>query len=349
MGKRIVTMRDVAKSAGVSVATASRVLGGRGYFSVESAARVRAAAEKLGYRVHGIAQSLKRQHSNTIGLIITDIVNPFYALLSEGVLTRANELGYKIVVSVTNEDSKTEGDYLQVLMEERVAGILAVPSSGGLGGWREVIDFGTPVVFMDRELAPDLQADLIVVDNEGGAYAATKYLIELGHRRIGFITGPSALTTGEKRMNGYLRAHSAAGIPVDESLLQAVSFKGTSGYEATKRLLSNREIPTAIFAANNVLGEAALFVAKELDLVIGKKLSFLMFDDVPWARLAAPTITVVRQPAFDMGYQAMDILHERFSFQRSNEEFEPQRRVLPTELIVRESCSRPEEVRQAQA
>jgi LacI family transcriptional regulator len=228
-----------------------------------------------------------------------------------------------------------------MLLEERVAGILAVPTSNSELYWQEAVDFGTPVVFVDRELSPNLKVDAVLVDNEGGGLEATRCLIRLGHTRIGIINGPTSLMTGRQRLEGYRKAHVEAGIPTDRDLVELVSFKGQYGYDATKRLMSRPAPPTAIFAANNVLGEGAFFAIKELGLSIPEDVSLVMFDDVAWCRLVVPPVTVVKQPAFDVGYKGMDTLGRRLGKQRDKTKMKTQRLVLPTELLVRGSCSRP--------
>jgi LacI family transcriptional regulator len=338
---RIVTIHDVADEAGVSVATASRVLNRNGYYSQAAERRVETSARQLGYRVHGVARSLKRQQSNMIGLIIADILNPFYATLADGVLSRASELGYKTILSATSEDAATEHEYIQVLLEERVAGILAVPTSDSGEYWKEAVDFGIPVVFVDRELSPSLNVDSVLVDNERGGREATRCLLGLGHSRIGIINGPVSLMTGRHRLEGYRKAHAEAGVPTDQDLIELVSFKGQHGYEATKRLLALPAPPTAIFAANNVLGEGAFFAIKERGLSIPEDISLVMFDDVPWCRLMVPPVSVVKQPAFDVGYQGMEMLSRRLGSRRDRMKTDAQRLVLPTELLVRGSCARP--------
>lgn len=344
MKSRIVTIHDVAERAGVSVATASRVLSQKGYYSKAAKRRVETTARQLGYRVHGVARSLKRQQSNMIGLIIADILNPFYATLADGVLARSSELGFKMILSATSEDSATEHEYIQMLLEERVAGIIAVPTSKSGEYWKEAVDFGTPVVFVDRDLSPHLIVDAVLVDNEGGGLEATRCLLQLGHARIGLINGPVSLMTGRQRLEGYRKAHAEAGILTDPDLIELVSFKGQHGYEATMRLLSRPAPPTAIFAANNVLGEGAFFAIKELGLSIPGDVSLVMFDDVPWCRLVVPPVSVVKQPAFDVGYQGMEMLSRRLGMRHDMIKMEPQRLVLPTELIVRGSCARPRQL-----
>lgn len=340
-GKRWVTIKDVAMKAGVSVGTVSRVLSGNGYASEESRRQVLRAAKELGYRPHGLARSLKLQRTDTIGLLITDIMNPFYSILAAGVLECARKLGYHVIVSATDEEPELEREYLEVLMEERAAGIIAIPTGKNVNYWKEVVDLGTGVVLVDREVQGVQELDVILVDNEKGAYDAVSYLIGLGHRRIGIITGPLETNTGAGRLQGYRLAHRNAGITVDEQLVEVVSFKQKSGIDAAQRLLSLPDPPTAIFAANNALGEATLMVIREKGLTIPNDISFVMFDDVPWACQTSPSLTVVNQPTRDLGYIGMEVLDRRMKALEEGNQIAAQKIILMPNLIIRESCTEP--------
>ncbi len=338
--KRTVTIVDVANKAGVSIATASRALSGRGYASAEVKERVRQAASQLNYRLNASARSLKVRRTNNIGLVITDITNPFYSYLADGVLDRAKEKGYHVILCASNEDPELEQAYLKVLMEQRVDGIIAVPTSSNPRLWREIADMNTYLVLVDREIPGLKQADIVMIDNVKGAYQATEYLINLGHRRIGMISGPKDTTTGRDRTKGYIDALRDAGIPVEQELIQGDSFIRENGYHAMCRLLSLPRRPTAVFAANNVLGEAAIFATRERGLRIPDDLSFLMFDDVPWAALVQPSVTVIKQPMHSMGYMCLKMLDDRL--QDSSVKLDghpPLRVVMEPEFIQRESCS----------
>lgn len=338
IARKRITIRDVAARAGVSVSTASRAFNGVGYASVETRQRVLRAARELGYLPHAAARSLKLQRTSTVGLMIADIVNPFYSYLASGVLDCAKRLGYHVVLCATDEDSTTEREYLQVLMEERVDGILAIPTGHNLASWRRAIEMGTQVLLLDRELE-GIAADVVLVDNAKGACAAVSYLVGLGHTRIGLLNGPVTTTTGKGRLQGYYDALAAAGLAVDPALIQLHTFKREDGTVATQKLLALPQPPTAIFATNNVLGEAALFALREQGLRVPDDISLVQFDDVPWASLTTPQITVVAQPAYDLGVIGLERLVQRL--QGSGEhEHAPFKMMLEPELIVRASCAR---------
>ena len=337
-GKRTVTIVDVAEKAGVSVATASRALSGRGYASAEVKERVRQASRQLNYRLNAAARTLKVNRTHTIGLIITDIINPFYAYLADGVLNCARQLGYQVVLCATEEDPEMEREAIKVLLEQRVDGIIAVPTGKSNRMWREVLDMETRLVLVDREIPGLPQTDLVLVDNVKGAYLATKYLLELGHRRIGLIRGPIETTTGRERVQGYVEAYREAGITIDSDLIQGDTFFRESGYSAMNKLLSLPQCPTAVFATNNVLGEAAILSIREHGLHIPQDISFLMFDDVSWAVLFEPAITVVRQPTNSLGIMSLKLLDQRLKEAEMEEAHPPVRAVLEPEIIKRSSC-----------
>jgi LacI family transcriptional regulator len=335
---KTITIKDVAKEAGVSLATTSRVLSGRGYSSEESRRKVHQAVRRLGYTPNDLARKLKQTRTDTIGLMITDIINPFYAFLASGVLDYARKLGYHVIVCATDEEPELEREYLNVLMKQRAAGVIAVPTGENIEHWQKAIKLGTKVVFVDREIEGLSENDVILVDNEQGASQATEHLINFGHQRIGIITGPLSTTTGRGRLEGYLKALQKHDLPVCEELIQVVSFKGESGIRAASALLELPNPPTAIFAANNALAEATIHVLRERHIRIPADISLVIFDDVPWASLTEPPITAVYQPTYLLGRYGMEHLDRILNDDTPRPR---QKIVLGTELIVRKSCSQP--------
>ncbi|MEZ4518741.1 MAG: LacI family DNA-binding transcriptional regulator [Chloroflexota bacterium] len=338
MKKTTVTIKDVANHAGVSQATASRALSGGGYASHETKRRVEEAAKELGYKPSGPARSLKLQRTDTIGLMITDVVNPFYAYLASGVLEKANDLGFHVILCATDEEPEMEREYLEVLMEKRVDGIVAVSTGQNLDLWQEAIDLGTEVVLVDREMEEKLDVNVVLVDNVKGAYDAVSYLLKLGHRRIGIINGPLTTTTGFDRLQGYKQAFAQYGVPLDEALIENVSFKGESGTDMADRLLDLPDPPTAIFVANNVLGEAMLFVLRERGLRVPDDISLVVFDDVPWVSLVSPALTAVSQPTRELGIASMELLAQSLEAHTSVENSLYRKIIYKPNLILRDSC-----------
>jgi len=339
--EKTISLKDVAIEAGISLATASRVMSSKGYFSEVNKKKVLKAVEKLGYKPNRLARSLKLRRTNTIGLMITDIINPFYSYLTDGVLDCSKKYGYHIIVCVTDEDPKQEREYLKVLMEERATGIIAIPTGYNQKYWNETLKLGMKLVFVDREISGISKADIVIIDNIKGAYDATSYLIGLGHKRIGIVNGPTLTTTGADRLQGYCQALKEAQLPIDKDLIEIVTFKKDSGIIAAKRLLSLNKPPTAIFAANNALGEATLFVIRELGLKVRDDISLVIFDDVPWASLTNPRITVVSQPTRSLGYIGLEILDKQIKAINEEDKYVHQKTILKPKLIIRESCVRP--------
>lgn len=335
-----VTMREVAQRAGLSQATVSRALSGRGYSSEDSREKALRAAQELGYHLDARARSLKLQRTHTIGLMIQEIVNPFYSYLANGVLACAREYGFHVVVCASDENPSLEREYLEVLIQQRVDGIIAVPTGENLELWKDLVSRNTSLVFMDRGLSGLTNTNTVLVDNAGGAFQAINYLIDLGHRRIAIITGSLQTTTGLERYEGYVKALKDAGYPIERDLIKIGDFKKGSGIRATAELLQLTDRPTAIFAANNRLGEAVVQTLTEHGLRIAHDISVIMFDDVQWASMMSPSISVVAQPTYQLGFLSMRCLHERLQWPQ-DERYSSQKVVLDSRLIIRDSCAPP--------
>jgi LacI family transcriptional regulator len=331
-----VTMEDVAERAGVSVTTVSHVVNATRPVSNDLRQRVLAAMEALGYRPNLLARSLRRGHTHTVGMILPDNVNPFFAEVARGVEDEAFARGYSVILCNTDGDVEKEGRYATLLAEKRVDGILFVAAGGGTEQVHALVARGVPLVVVDREM-PDLPVDQVLTDNARGGWLATQHLVALGHRRIGCITGPSDLTPSAQRVTGYRRALEEMGIPADERLVVRGDFQYASGYDAARRLLALDEPPTAIFACNDLMAVGAISAALALGRRVPADLSIVGFDDVGLARFANPPLTTVRQNTYEMGKAAVELLLERVREQN----VAPRRRVLETSLVVRSSTAAP--------
>jgi LacI family transcriptional regulator len=336
--RRAATLREVAARAGVAVATASRALSGQGYASSGVRVRVRKAARELGYKPHALARSLKMQRTNTVGLLIGDIVNPFYAYLADGVLDRAKESEYHVILCAHGENPVVEGEYLEVLIQQRVDGIVAAATGENLGLWQEAVSLGTQLILVDRDPQGMPNTDVVVVDNAKGSYDMTSYLIGLGHRRIGAIIGPPMSATGGQRLQGYGKALRDASIPRDDQLVQVCTHVRQSASIAAERLLTMPEPPSAIFAYNNAVAKAVLLAIREHGLSVPDDVSLAVFDDVPWTSLTSPALTVVSQPDYEMGYLGMDRLVSRL--ESGAQHGQGTTTVLQPKLVTRDSCAR---------
>ncbi len=333
-----VTIRDVARRAGVGVATVSRVLNGTGYVKAETRERVLAAAAELGYVPSQLARGLVRRLSGTVGLVVPDITNPFFPLITRGVEDAASEAEYTVFLCNSDNDPALEANDVQKLRERRVDGVIFV----GTTERRELVDRlladGIPVVVMDRQL-DHTEVDTVLVDNLAGARAACRHLIELGHRRIAHAAGHQSTRTGQDRCQGYRVALEEAGLAYDPACVVWGDFTYESGYRAGQVLLGRSPRPTAVFAGNDLIALGVIRAAEEAGLAVPDDLSVVGFDDIQMAALVRPGLTTVRQPAREMGRMAMVMLLERI---RGEAAGPGRRQVYRPELIVRGTTRRRE-------
>jgi LacI family transcriptional regulator, galactose operon repressor len=336
----VVTIDEVARHAGVSKATVSRVLNGvDGHVSKATIQGVRDAIDELGYIPNRLAANLKQNRSMTVGLVVADVTNPFYATAALGVEETLGEMGYSVILANTRNELANEIRQMRVFLESRVDGlIIATPFREGTDDVQRAIERGTRVVVINSALE-GTDADSVVVDNEGGAATATRHLIDLGHRRIGLIAGPASTSSGADRTAGFVRAHREIGLEADASLIHEADFTKSGGATAMQRLLDAAARPTALIAANNQMAVGALGVARRLGVSIPTELSFISFDDLDWYELATPQITAVAQPAYDTGVAAARLLLGRLS----SPDGAPRVVRLATELVTRESTATAQE------
>ena len=276
------SIKDVASKAGVSVATVSRVLNNNPRVKSPARARTLAAITQLGYQPSGIARNMRSQSVRVIGLVISDIQNPFFTTLVRAVEDVAYENQYTVLLCNSDEDLQKEQLYIDVLSRERVAGAIIVPT--GKDAFTPLLNARVPVVMVDRIVA-DRVADAVVLDNVAGAFAATKHLIELGHRRIGLVGAPTSVSVGRERQRGYEKALRASKLKLDPNLICIGNFKEQGGYQAARALLERDPRPTAIFAVNNLMTLGACQAIAEKRLRIPKDISVIGFDDMPWFAL----------------------------------------------------------------
>jgi LacI family transcriptional regulator len=351
-----VTIKDVAVKAGVSTATVSHVINGTRFVQDETRQKVLDAIEALHYHPSSIARGLATNSTQTIGLIISDITNPFFMAVARGVEDVINQHGYHTIFCNSDEDLAREDEYLRLLSGRQIDGLIISPTGSQHERLIRMAQADIPIVLLDRE-APGLEAPLVGVDNEGGAYQATRYLIELGHYRIGLIIGPESISTLKDRLEGYRRAFREAGLPLDEQFIARADprFYGTkpqppdltllrtpdstqlipTAYHALHSLLDLPERPSAIFVANNQMTLGVLYAMKERRLACPEEISLISFDDHDWAPLFSPPLTVIRQPVNRLGQTAARLLMRMIARQP----FEIPA-PMPVELIERGSCRR---------
>ncbi|MFN8562829.1 MAG: LacI family DNA-binding transcriptional regulator [Anaerolineae bacterium] len=329
------TLNDVAKRAGVSPMTVSRVINNSGYIHKKTRERVEQAIAELGYVPNALARSLRFKQTKTLALLISDITNPFFTTLARGVEDAASEQGFSVILCNTDESRDKEAQYLNVVIQKQVDGVLLVPAVSSVESGKFLQDCGVPFVVLDRR-APGLEVDIVRCDTEIGAYQLTNHLIELGHRRIVALSGPMQVTTAADRIAGYHRALAEAGLE-DFAREYYGGFTVKSGYDLTKRVLASEEA-TALLAANNFIVFGALRALKEANLRVPDDISVVTFDDLLEVMGVEPFLTVVRQPAYDLGRRATQLMLDRLSGAATGA---PQEILLPTQLIVRQSSAAP--------
>ncbi len=304
------TIVDVARAAGVSTATVSRVLNKHPHVDPRLASVVMQAVKDLGYQPSRVARSLRTRRNRVWALVISDIrTGPFFADVVRGVEDVAYSAGYSLFLCNTDEDPLKEASYINLAVAENVGGVVLTPS-GPRTDLGSLASSGTPVVLVDRKL-PDQGADTVVVDNVLGATQAVAHLLAGGYQRVACITGPLSTTTGLQRYQGYARTLEQAGVPVHDRWVRVADFREAGGRAAMQELLALAEPPEAVFVANNLMTVGALQAIAEAGLEVPADMAVVGFDDVPWASLLRPPLTTVAQPAYDLGLESARLLLSR--------------------------------------
>jgi LacI family transcriptional regulator len=329
----MVTIVDVARTAGVSTATVSRVLNGKAR-NPQLVAIVTRVAEQLGYRPNRVARSLRLRHNRVWALVISDIrTGPFFADVVRGVEDRAYEAGYPMFLCNADEDPSKEAGYLRLAVAENAAGVILTPS-GPETDLRPLVEAGIQVVVADRKL-PGQPVDTVVADNIAGSRQAVEHLLANGYRRVACITGPLTVTTGAERLLGYRLALEEAGLRVEPALVRSGDFREQGGRSAMQTLLKVRPPPDSVFISNNAMAAGALQAIEDAGLAIPGDLAVVGCDEVLWAPLLRSALTTVSQPAYDLGSESARLLIDRINGYSG-----PARTmVLPTVLNVRTSSA----------
>lgn len=335
------SLEDVARQARVSPATASRALTRPDMVARSTRERVLEAAQALGYQPNVLARSLRQGGSRSIGLIITDILNPFHATLAKGVQDAADRHDHTVYFFNTDEEPDKERRALETLRGHLPRGLIIVPTSRTAEHLALVPKL--PVIELDR-MSGRPGAHTVMVDNRVGALAAVRHLAGQGHRRIGMVVGQLDITTAQERLQGYRDGLREAGLPYLDELVLPGHHREQDGRSAATRLLGRpqAERPTALFVGNNEMTIGAVLAARDLSLRIPSDLSIVGFDDSRWAQTMQPAMTVVAQPAHDLGFVAGETL---FSVLSRGDAPPPTSVRLATSLIVRESTRPPAALR----
>lgn len=324
------TVLDVAKRAGVSPITVSRVINNSGYISQATKKRVEAAVKELGYVPNTLARGLRSKRTRTLALVVTDITNPYFTLMARGVEDVAGDSNYTVVYCNTDESVTKEEKYANILAQRQVDGVLLVPSGGNTKTINFLLANDIAIVALDRRVS-GVEVDCVRSDSEDGANRLIKSLIALGHERIVVITGPQDVPTSVDRVSGYQQALAESGLSKNE-LVYYGAFNQQSGYESTRQAMMHTPRPTAIFGANNFITIGIIKALRDLKLDVPGDISVVGFDDLPESMLLSPFLTVAAQPAYEMGRMAAELLLKRISGELSGG---TQQLVLPTAIIER--------------
>jgi LacI family transcriptional regulator len=308
----VATIADVARLAQVSTATVSRVINGNTEVDPVLTDRVRIAIGELNYRPSRVARSLRTRRSSVLAVIISDIRNPFFTDMVRGIEDVAYAHNYSLVLCNAEDDPAKESDYLRLAVDEHMAGVVLAPASPTDTDLKTLRAAGVPVVTVDRRLVDD-DIDRVLIDNVGGAATAVEHLWQSGFRRIGCVSGPVALSTGEDRLAGYRKGLAAHGVDYDEQLVAFGDFHEESGIRAMRQLLALPEPPDAVFVANNLMTLGALDAIASTSLRVPEDIAIVGFDDMAWAPLLRPPLTTVGQPTYDVGAETARMLLSRLS------------------------------------
>jgi LacI family transcriptional regulator len=326
------TISEVAKKAGVSPTTVSHVINNTRFVSDEKRERVERAIEEMEYHPNALARSLRSGETHTIGLVLPDSANPFFAEVGRSIEGAAFNVGYSVILCNTENNLEKERKYIERLAEKQVDGMIFVGAGEDYDSYKKLLDMKIRVVAMDRDY-PDLKMDVVISDNLQGGKLATQHLIGLGHKRIGCITGPSKVNLSAQRVTGYIQSLEEASLVIDQNLIISGDFHPESGQAAAYQLLAMQDAPTAIFACNDMMAIGVLRAGMELGRRIPQDLALVGYDDIELASYTTPPLTTIQQPKKEMGITALKYLLERIHAEQSA----PQRASLPVSLVVRGS------------
>lgn len=327
------TIKDVATRAGVSKTTVSHVLNATRVVEEETRQRVLQAIQELNYRPNAAARSLTTKRTGTVGIVVSDISNPFFGEILRGVEEVLRPHNYALIICNTNETLEYEAHYLNLLLNQRVDGIISAATSQLWVELSKAEVRHTPVVFLDRTF-DSFDGFFVGVDNRAGAYQGAQHLIQCGYRKIGILAGLDRLSTMRERLDGYCQALMDAGIPINNKWIIPSELSVDGGRKAMRELFSQPESPEAIFVNNNLLALGVLLEMKELNLNYSEDIGIVSFDDHPWAAVADPPLTVVRQPAQKLGKAAAEMILALINDHPVTEK----RVILDCELVKRQSC-----------
>ena len=333
----MVTIRQIAEHARVSTATVSHVINSTAYVSPELRQRVLAAVRELGYQPSALARSLRTKQTKTVGIVIPDITNPFFADVVRGAEDLLLQEGYTLIIGNSDGEARKQEQYYRAFCSKQVDGLLMVVAPA-----EHAPDYllnhnceAIPVVYLDRTYR-GLRGDGVMADNSGGSYNAVCHLLELGHRRVAIITGPPQLQNARMRLEGYQRALEQYQVEAESELVREGRFDVDSGYEQTNALLGLNPRPTGLFVSNTLMSMGCLRALSEHRVRCPEEMALVSFDDIFWFDLLRPSISAVAQPSYELGAKAAEMLLKRLSGHLNGP---PCHKVLETKLVVRDSSN----------
>jgi len=329
------TIKDVARAANVSTASVSRVLAGHPSVSPEMRERVLAVAAKLSFRPNAVARSLRTTGTRTVGLVISDLLNPFFTELARAVEDTARTAGYSVIVGNADEDPAQQDHYIRILLERQVDGLIVVPTVETSPLLREAAERGLHLVLVDRPAA-DVEAPIVAADGTGAIDELVDHLVRTGRRRLAIVTGPDQAGTSRERLGAFRAAIARHGLGLPDERIRHGDFRAESGYTALAALLGAAEAPDAVLVANGPMALGALrFLTERSDspALVPGELAVAVFDDLPWFTLLRPTLTAIEQPTARLGDRAMQMLLALIAGDQVADEH------IPCRLVLRESTN----------
>ncbi|QGQ98207.1 LacI family transcriptional regulator [Paenibacillus psychroresistens] len=328
------TIYDIAKEAGVSIATVSKVINGKGRISADTRSAVFAIMERFDFQPSVIASALTGKKTFTLGLLVPDVSNPFFAEIARAIEDQGHQLGYSVVMCNTdNKDEKIER-YISLLLQKSVDGIIIATGIEKKEILEQLLVKNLPIVLIAREM-PLVAVETVVVDDYAGGCLAAAHLLELGHKEIAILAESQKVSSSRERMRGFRQTMEDAGVAFNEKWLKICDYKVEDGRINTLDLLSEDSRPTAIFCCNDLLAVGSLQAAKELQINIPSDLSIISFDNTILASVTNPTLTTIAQPMEQMGKLAVDLIVEHIKGDKKAK----QRTVFRPELVIRESTA----------
>lgn len=335
MRKQPVTMKDIAQEAGVSIATVSMIMNKKD-LSISQVTRdkVLKIAQDMNYIPNSMARSLVTRKSNTLGLILPSITNPFYPEIARGAEDRARRSNYSVIICSTDDRLDQENKYIDILLEKMVDGIIFAHSEERPQQGEEIQKIEKcrlPIAVVDRDFEAANVVGKILIDNHRAAYEATTYLLEKGYKKIAYIAGPPSTKTGQDRIEGYKKALLDYGIEYDPAYVKIGSYKGKWGKEGTNELLKEGISFDAVFCGNDLIAISAMKALKDAGIKVPEEVGIMGFDGIQMGSMVDPELTTIKQPNYEMGYEAVDLLINH------NTKNKTEKIILETKLIERSS------------